>query len=104
MYAIVRDGNKSVKVEEGAVVLLDLRADAAKGDKIVLDRVEFLGGDKPRVGTPTVPGVMVTAEVRRLVKGEKLVSFKYKRRKGYERKKGHRQKYTEVKILKVTVS
>ena len=104
MYAIVRDGNKSVKVEEGAVVLLDLRADAAKGDKIVLDQVEFLGGDKPRVGTPIVPGVMVTAEVRRLVKGEKLISFKYKRRKGYERKKGHRQKYTEVKILKVAVS
>jgi large subunit ribosomal protein L21 len=103
MYAIVRDGNKSVKVEEGAVVRLDLRAGAAKGDTITLDRVEFVGGDKPRVGTPVVAGAKVTAEVRGLVKGEKLVSFKYKRRKGYERKKGHRQKYTEVRILKVEV-
>jgi large subunit ribosomal protein L21 len=101
MYAIVRDGNRSVKVEEGAIVRLDLRAGTSKGDRITLDRVEFLSGPKPRVGAPVVAGVRVTAEVRGMVKGEKLVSFKYKRRKGYERKKGHRQKYTEVKILKV---
>jgi large subunit ribosomal protein L21 len=101
MYAIVRDGNRSVKVEEGAVVRLDLRAGAAKGDRITLDRVEFVAGPKPLVGAPVVPGARVTAEVRREVKGDKLVSFKYRRRKGYERKKGHRQRYTEVKILKV---
>ena len=101
MYAIVRDGNRSVKVEEGAVVRLDLRAGASKGDRIVLDRVEFVAGPKPRVGAPVVSGAKVTAEVRGEVKGDKLVSFKYRRRKGYERKKGHRQRYTEVRILKV---
>jgi large subunit ribosomal protein L21 len=101
MYAIVRDGNRSYRCEEGAVLRLDLRAGAAKGEKITLDRVEFVGGETPRVGDPVVRGARVIAEVRGEVKGEKLVSFKYKRRKGYERKKGHRQRYTEVKVLKV---
>ena len=101
MYAIVRDGSRSHRAEEGAILRLDLRAGAAKGDTITLDRVEFLGGEKPRVGTPTVKGARVLAQVCGEIKGEKLISFKYKRRKGYERKKGHRQKYTEVKVLKV---
>ena len=101
MYAIVRDGSHSYRAEEGAVLRLDLRAGAAKGDRITLDRVEFVGGEKPRVGTPTVKGATVTAEVLGHLKGEKLISFKYKRRKGYERKKGHRQQYTEVRVLKV---
>lgn len=101
MYAIVKDGGRSYRVEEGAVLRLDRRAGVGKGDRITLDRVEFVGGDSPRVGNPVVKGARVIAEVRGEVKGEKLISFKYKRRKGYERKKGHRQKYTEVKILKV---
>ena len=101
MYAIVRDGNRSYRVEEGAVLRLDLRAGVAEGEKITLDRVEFVGGETPRVGNPVVKGARVIAEVRRMVKGEKLISYKYKNRKGYERKKGHRQRYTEVRILKV---
>ena len=101
MYAIIRDGSRSYRVEEGAVLRLDLRAGSAKGEKITLDRVEFVGGEKPRVGNPVVKGARVIAEVRGMVRGEKLISFKYKRRKGYERKKGHRQRFTEVKILKV---
>ena len=101
MYAIIRDGNKSYRAEEGAVLRLDRRVTAKGGEKIILDRVEFVGGEKPRVGTPTVKGARVIAEVRGEVKGEKLISFKYKRRKGYERKKGHRQRFTEVKVLKV---
>jgi large subunit ribosomal protein L21 len=101
MYAIVRDGSRSYRVEEGAVVRLDLRAGVAKGEKITLDRVEFVGGGTPRVGNPVVKGARVLAEVRGEVKGEKLVSFKYKRRKGYERRRGHRQRFTEVRILKV---
>lgn len=101
MYAIVRDGNKSYRVEEGAVLRLDRRAGAARGEKITLDRVEFVGGEKPRVGNPVVRGARVIAEVRGEVKGQKIIAYKYKRRKGYERRKGHRQRYTEVTILKV---
>ena len=101
MYAIIRDGNRSFRAEEGAVLRLDLRAGAKKGDTLTLDRVEFVGGDHPRVGTPVVEGAKVIAEVRGAVKGEKIISFKYKRTKGFERKKGHRQKYTEVRIVKV---
>jgi large subunit ribosomal protein L21 len=101
MYAIVRDGSRSFRAEEGAVLRLDLRAGVGKGEKITLDRVEFLGGEKPRVGDPVVKGARVIAEVCGVVKGEKLISYKYKRRKGYERRKGHRQRYTEVKVLKV---
>ncbi len=102
MYAIIEDGSRSLRVEEGAIVRLDLRADAEAGQTLTLDRVTFVGGDSPRVGTPVVEGASVTAEVRGMVKGEKLISYKYKRRKGYERKKGHRQRYTEVRIVKVT--
>ena len=101
MYAIVKDGNKSYRVQPGDVLRLDLRADAKEGDTITLDRVEFVGGDSPRVGAPAVEGARVLAEVRGSVKGEKLISYKYKKRKGYERKKGHRQRYTEVRIVKV---
>ena len=103
MYAIVRDGSRTYRAEEGAILRLDLRAGTNKGDPITLDRVEFLGCEKPRVGNPTVKGARVLAEVSRHLRGEKLISFKYKRRKGYERKKGHRQDYTEVKVLKVEV-
>lgn len=101
MYAIVRDGSRSFRAEEGAILRLDLRAGAGKGEKITLDRVEFLGGAKPRVGDPVVKGARVIAEVQGMVRGEKLIAYKYKRRKGYERKKGHRQRFTEVKVLKV---
>jgi large subunit ribosomal protein L21 len=100
-YAIVKDGSRSVRVAEGEVVLLDYRAGAASGDKVTLDRVTFLGGAEPRVGTPVVKGARVHGEVRGEVKAEKLISYKYKRRKGYERKKGHRQRYTAVRIVKV---
>jgi large subunit ribosomal protein L21 len=101
MYAIIRDGSRSHRAEEGAVLRLDLKAGLAKGARITLDRVEFVGGDKPRVGNPVVKGAKVLAEVVRAFRDEKLISFKYKRRKGYERKKGHRQSYTEVRVLKV---
>ncbi|MCK6482320.1 MAG: 50S ribosomal protein L21 [Planctomycetes bacterium] len=101
MYAIVRDGNKSFRCEEGAVLRLDLRTGAGKGDTITLDRVEFVGGDSPRVGTPTVKGARVLAEVRGEVRGDKLIAFKYKNRKGFEKKRGHRQRYTEVRVTKV---
>ncbi len=101
MYAIIRDGSRSHRAEEGAVLRLDLRSGAGKGEKITLDRVEYVGGDSPRVGNPVVKGARVIAEVIQELKGEKVISYKYKRRKGYERKKGHRQRYTEVRVLKV---
>lgn len=101
MYAIIRDGSRSHRAEAGAILRLDLRAGLAAGAKVTLDRVEFVGGDKPRVGNPVVKGARVLAEVVKELKGEKVISYKYKRRKGYERKKGHRQRYTEVRVLKV---
>jgi len=101
MYAIIRDGNKSFRCEEGAILRLDLRQGVSKGDTITLDHVEFVGGEKPRVGTPTVKGAKVTAEVRREVRGDKLIAFKYKNRKGFEKKRGHRQRYTEVRVTRV---
>jgi large subunit ribosomal protein L21 len=100
-YAIVRDGNRAHRAVEGEILRIDLRREAKKGDKITLDQVEFVGGDSPKVGTPVVKGAKVVAEVRGMVKGEKLIAYKYKRRKRYERKRGHRQRYTEVKVVKV---
>jgi large subunit ribosomal protein L21 len=102
MYAIVKHGNKSFRAEKGALLQIDLVAGLKKGDKVTLDQVQFVGGEKPRVGTPTVKGAKVVTEVvTPLRKGEKLIAFKYKRRKGFEKKKGHRQRYTEVRVVSV---
>jgi large subunit ribosomal protein L21 len=102
MYAIIKHGNKSFRAEKGALLQIDLVAGLKKGDKVTLDQVQFVGGEKPRVGTPTVKGAKVLAEVvTPLRKGEKLIAFKYKRRKGFEKKKGHRQRYTEVRVVSV---
>jgi large subunit ribosomal protein L21 len=103
MYAIIRDGSRSHRAEVGAILRLDYKAGKAKGEPITLDRVEFVGGAEPRVGSPLVKGARVLAEVRGEFKGEKLIAFKYRRRKGFEKKRGHRQRYTEVKVLKVEV-
>jgi len=98
MRAIIETGGKQYKVAVGDVINVEkLTVDAGQG--YVFDRVLcVLDGDNTVFGKPLVSGVTVNATVMSSGKGRKLIVFKYKSKKGYRRKKGHRQPYTQLKI------
>ncbi len=101
MYAIFRALGKQFKVEEGMTIKLP-RMDAEPGSTVTFEEVLLTSdGETIRTGTPTVKGAKVEAEVVGQVKGEKIYVFKFKRRKNYRRKTGHRAKFTEVRITSV---
>lgn len=101
MYAIVEEGGKQYKVTTGDRLLIDRKV--AEGEKsITLSRVLLVGGEgEAKVGQPTVAGASVTADVLGEASGDKITIQKYKRRKGYHKKQGHRQHYTEVKVTAI---
>jgi large subunit ribosomal protein L21 len=98
MYAIIEDSGTQFKVTTGDTIRIDRKVeDGAKS--VTFDRVLLVGGEgDPRIGDPIVSGATVTADVLGAAKGAKVVSVKHRRRKGYHKKIGHRQKYTSVKI------
>ena len=100
MYAIIKTGGKQYRVQQGDELRVE-KLDAQKGDKVVFDEVVAVGGDKLVVGTPFVEGYAVTAEVLEQGKGDKIVIYKYKAKKDYRRKNGHRQPFTLVKITDI---
>ena len=103
MYAIIQDRTRQTTVRKGEVLLLDLDSSHAVGDTITFDEVMLVGDEgNVRIGKPLLAGASVTAEVLGEVKGDKLVAFRFKRRKGVRRKRGHRQKYTQVRITGIT--
>lgn len=98
MYAIIQEGGKQFKVTSGDRIRIDRKVDDG-AKSVTFDQVLLVGGaGSPKIGAPLVAGATVTADVLGDVKGEKVVSVKYKRRKGFHKKIGHRQQYTEVKI------
>lgn len=98
MYAIIDDSGRQFKVTSGQTVRIDRALDEDQ-NQITFDRVLLIGGEgEAKVGAPLVAGATVTADVVRAVKGPKIDVVKYKRRKGYSRKTGHRQKQVEVRI------
>ncbi len=101
MYAIINDSGKQHKVEEGAELNVDFR-DVHKGDELTFDNVLCVSSDKGvQIGSPTLAGASVTAEVLGFSRGPKLVVQKIRRRKNSRRKTGHRQLYTTVRINKI---
>jgi large subunit ribosomal protein L21 len=104
MYAIIDDSGKQFKVTAGDRIRVD-RALDDDTKNLTFDRVLLVGGagDGTRVGQPLVAGATVSADVLGPVKGDKVYTVKYKRRKGFHKKIGHRQKYTEVKITAINV-
>ncbi len=100
-YAIIQTGGRQFRVQPGDVVDVELLGVEA-GKKTTFDEVLLASDDAGvKIGTPLVKGAKVTAEVLEDVKGPKLVSFKYRRRKGYHRTVGHRQKLTRVKVSEI---
>ncbi len=97
MYAIVETGGKQYKVAAGDTIYVE-KLDAEVGQSVTLDKVCFVGGDQTKVGTPTVAGASVTAKVVEHGRGKKIVVFKYKAKKNYHKKQGHRQPYTKLLV------
>jgi large subunit ribosomal protein L21 len=103
MYAIISEGGRQFKVEEGQELDIDYR-DLAAGDQVTFDRVlAYRDEEALKVGQPVLEGANVTAEVLSVEQGPKLVVQKFRRRKNYRRKTGHRQLYTRVRISKISV-
>ena len=97
MYAIIRTGGKQYRVQENDEFRVE-KLDAEVGDKVIFDEVVAVGGDKLVAGTPFVDGYAVEAEVLEQGKADKVIIYKYKAKKDYRRKNGHRQPYTLVKV------
>ncbi|HOQ16132.1 MAG TPA: 50S ribosomal protein L21 [Defluviitaleaceae bacterium] len=98
MYAIFETGGKQYKVQEGDVVIVE-KLGLAAGEKVTFDKVLAVSkDDKLSVGTPYVNNASVAASVVEEGKGKKVIVYKYKPKKGYHKKRGHRQPYTKIKI------
>ncbi len=101
-YAIIETGGKQYRVKEGDNITVERLASEA-GDDITIDRVLMLGGDgSTRIGTPVVDGATVTAHVEEHFRGQKLIVFKFKAKKRYRRKTGHRQELTRLTITSIS--
>ena len=102
MYAIIRDRGMQYRVEQGQVLALDLIENAEAGSQIELTEVLLVGSDSAtRVGAPLLDGALVRAEVLGERKGDKIVVFRYRNKKRYRRRTGHRQRYTQVRISEI---
>lgn len=103
MYAIIEESGKQFKVTSGDRIRID-RPASEEVKNITFDRVLLVAGEgSPRIGTPLVGGATVTADVIGIAHGPKIDIQKYKRRKGYHKKIGHKQSYLEVKITGINV-
>ena len=103
MYAIIETAGHQHKVTSGDLLRID-REIVADERSITFDRVLFVGGEgTPKIGLPLVAGATVTADVLGAVKGPKIDIVKYKRRKGYHKKQGHRQPQVQIKITGINL-
>jgi large subunit ribosomal protein L21 len=103
VYAVVRTGGRQYRVSEGDVLDVE-KLDQAEGSQVELDDVLMaVDGEDVRIGTPAVDGAKVVARVLSQVKDNKIVVYKYKKRKRYRRKQGHRQKLTRIKIESIQI-
>lgn len=102
MYAIIETGGKQYRVEEGDVIDVELLD--SENEQIEFNDVLLLSNDKEAsVGAPTLKNCIVFGQILQEVKGPKVFAYKYIKRKDSKKKKGHRQKYSQVKITKIKV-
>jgi large subunit ribosomal protein L21 len=101
MYAVIRTGGKQARVAPGDSIRVE-KLEGTVGDSVELSEVLLVGNEgEPRIGTPLVEGAKVVGTILAQGRGPKIIVFKMKRRKGYRRKRGHRQSYTEVRVEKI---
>jgi len=101
VYAVIETGGKQYKVSEGDVIYVE-KLDVEAGAEVSFDKVLLIGeGSDVKVGAPVVDGVSVAAKVIKNDKAKKVIVYKYKPKKGYHKKQGHRQPYTKVEITKI---
>src|SRR3954466_2093751 len=101
MYAIFKDGGRQYRAEKGATLELDQQG-PKEGDKIEFTEVVLLhDGSKARIGAPVVKGAKVLAEVVKNFRGDKIIVFKFRKREGYHRTRGHRSELTLVKVTDI---
>ena len=101
MYAVVETGGKQYRVQEGDALRVEL-LDAEVGSTLELDKVLMVAnGADVKVGQPYVAGAKVTVKVAEHGKGKKIIVFKYKAKKNYRKKQGHRQPFTKVVVEKI---
>lgn len=98
MYAIIETGGKQYRVQEGDVLNIE-KLNVEAGDTVEFDKVLVLAGEELKVGAPYVEGAKVFGEVIENGKAKKVIIYKYKSKKDYRKKQGHRQPYTMVKIV-----
>lgn len=102
MYAIIADGGRQYKVEEGQELEIDYR-EISSGEELTFEQVLAVSGEEGlKLGQPTVEGARVTAQVLGPIKGEKIFVQKLRRRKNSRRRTGHRQIYTRIRISKIS--
>ena len=103
MYAIIVDGGRQYRVEQGTEFDIDFR-DTAEGESVTFEKVLAVGGDDGlKLGDPTVAGATVTATVKGVAQDKKIYIQKFRRRKNSRRRTGHRQKHLRVKVDSISV-
>ncbi len=101
MYAIIETGGKQYRVSEGETLFIEM-VDTEPGESFEIDRVLAVSKDgQLTVGSPVIEGAKVRFKVKRHGRGKKIIVFKYKPKKNYRRKKGHRQPFSEVEVEKI---
>jgi large subunit ribosomal protein L21 len=102
MYAVIKTGGKQYRVSEGETLHVEKLA-GKPGEAVTFDEVLLVGGgDTTKIGRPTVQGASVKAEILSQERDKKIIVFKFRRRKNYRRKQGHRQPFTAVKIVGIS--
>lgn len=97
MYAIIETGGKQIKVEVGQEIYIE-KLEVEAGEQVTFDKVLLCSDKEVKVGAPFVKGATVTGVVEKSGKAKKIIVYKYKPKKGYKKKQGHRQPYTKVVI------
>ncbi|HKL60996.1 MAG TPA: 50S ribosomal protein L21 [Acholeplasma sp.] len=97
MYAVIKTGGKQVKVEVGQEIYVE-KLEADIDEIVIFDEILLVGGESTKIGNPVVSGATVTAKVLKQGRAKKIIVFKYKPKKNYARKQGHRQSYTKLLI------
>lgn len=102
MYAVIKTGGKQYRVEQGDVVTIE-RLDGEAGDGVKFDEVLLVGAEsETKIGTPNLNGASVAGTIVEQGRARKVIVFKFRRRKNYKKKNGHRQYFTRVKIDQIS--